>query len=75
MRLQNGRRVTSPPCATYLLIPVPWLIAAFGLLPVYSALAWRRHRLRAADRARRQCCSTCGYSLLGNTSGVCPECG
>ena len=28
------------------------------------------------DRRRRsQCCRHCGYSLVGNTSGVCPECG
>ncbi len=30
----------------------------------------RRERMRAAGR-----CGTCGYSLTGNVSGTCPECG
>jgi hypothetical protein len=29
-----------------------------------------RRRVRAAG-----CCSSCGYNLTGNVSGVCPECG
>jgi hypothetical protein len=32
----------------------------------------------AFQRLARRCpgrCSTCGYDLTGNTSGVCPECG
>ncbi len=30
---------------------------------------------RQARRRRRNACSSCGYSLVGNASGVCPECG
>jgi len=28
-----------------------------------------RRRIEAA------CCGVCGYDLIGNVSGVCPECG
>jgi hypothetical protein len=31
---------------------------------------WRRSRPRTLPE-----CSSCGYNLTGNTSGVCPECG
>ena len=36
-------------------------------------MMFRRERL--AERRRRGLCTACGYSLTGNTSGVCPECG
>jgi hypothetical protein len=40
-------------------------------------LIWRSMRGRwKADRRRRLGqCVACGYSLAGNSSGVCPECG
>ena len=40
-------------------------------------LIWRAMRGRwKADRRRRLGqCAACGYSLAGNSSGVCPECG
>jgi hypothetical protein len=46
-------------------------------LPLFMAcLLWHyRNRLRRFLRRRRNACVTCGYSLTGNTSGVCPECG
>ena len=34
---------------------------------------WRRMRDRLPNTSSR--CTTCGYCLTGNTSGVCPECG
>ena len=41
------------------------------LLPgLWSLLGWRRH-----VRCQRRYCHKCSYSLTGNTSGVCPECG
>src|SRR5436309_5124330 len=30
------------------------------------------HRIQARHDIR---CTTCGYSLIGNQSGICPECG
>ena len=33
------------------------------------------HGVRNFRRWRRGQCLKCGYSLMGNTSGVCPECG
>jgi hypothetical protein len=35
------------------------------------ALSWIRH----TRGSRPDCCAGCGYSLAGNLSGVCPECG
>lgn len=33
------------------------------------------HRVRADARRKRRQCAQCGYSLEGNVSGRCPECG
>ncbi len=55
---------------------VPWvavvLLTAF--LPVIRLLRWRKSRLVAANAAMFPC-RKCGYSLVKNTSGTCPECG
>ena len=52
-------------------------LAADTLL--YAALLWIAWRgaggLRRGRRRRRNRCTVCGYSLAGNTSGVCSECG
>lgn len=55
------------PGSTVLFVPL-WLLyaPALGL----SIWAWRR-----CGRFPRGHCSTCGYDLQGNLSGVCPECG
>jgi len=49
-----------------------WMIAAAcAILPAWGLVRWTR-------RARRRAvglCRTCGYSLTGNASDVCPECG
>jgi hypothetical protein len=39
-----------------------------------SALLLLR-RLRLRHRLRNDLCLVCGYSLHGNISGICPECG
>jgi hypothetical protein len=54
-------------------VSVPlWSFAALGfLLPLQWVLVVLRHR----DRMRFGRCPSCGYSLTGNTSGTCPECG
>ena len=45
-------------------------LTAFGPLIAYSR-AW----LRRWERKKRGQCLGCGYSLTGNVSGRCPECG
>ena len=42
---------------------------ASGVVAVIRRKQQRRHRLAHG------LCLTCGYSLAGNISGVCPECG
>jgi hypothetical protein len=58
--------------------------AAVALVAIafLAALVWlflytlRDGRQQVADHRRRYAlCVQCGYSLTGNTSGVCPECG
>lgn len=45
-------------------------LSAPGLfVPLYALRIDRR------ERAKRDVCRACGYSLTGNASGVCPECG
>jgi hypothetical protein len=53
----------------------PWLAAAILAAP---PAIWVRTWFRQSKRRRRGAaglCVSCGYSLAGNTSGVCPECG
>ena len=45
------------------------------LLATYPAIAFIRGPLRRWRRRRKGLCLKCGYSLTGNVSGVCPECG
>ena len=42
---------------------------------VYPVAVYVRGPLRRRQRRRRGLCAACGYNLLGNVSGVCPECG
>jgi hypothetical protein len=44
------------------------------LCSLFSAFITKR-AYRSARAPRLRCCLHCGYSLIGNTSGVCPECG
>jgi hypothetical protein len=44
--------------------------ACMGMTVWITAVRWRRERRHAA-----KVCVTCGYSLTGNVSGICPECG
>lgn len=53
---------------------------AFPLWPAAAVLAlfpvrWSFAVLRRRRRRKNNQCLACGYSLTGNTSGVCPECG
>ena len=56
----------------YLKVPLIVLVLAFA---AYPFIAFVRGPLRRYRRAKAGCCRKCGYSLVGNVSGVCPECG
>ena len=49
-----------------------WALITVVVLPT-GWLFWSDHRRRM--RGGAGCCAQCGYSLTGNTSGKCPECG
>jgi len=61
----------------YYLVWVPgWLL----LLPLLTGViaVWAHHYAVARRRHYRRThtlCVTCGYCLIGNTTGRCPECG
>ena len=59
-------------------LPKPWNdVCAYGVFAV-GLLLWYRMDgpvERRRDRMKRGKCLHCGYSLTGNVSGVCPECG
>jgi hypothetical protein len=46
-----------------------------SVIPVWWVFTRVRKRVRAYTAARDSLCVGCGYSLAGNMSGVCPECG
>ena len=55
-----------------------WLLLASVLAVAGYVAAERHYTLRGPLRERRWQngqCVACGFSLHGNTSGVCPECG
>lgn len=51
------------------------LALAAAILPVTWIIAFARYRLRRRIALRHGLCTTCGYNLAGNTTGICPECG
>ena len=51
---------------------VAWIVAVFVIVPRNKIR--REFRVCLREQGVRICIS-CGYSLTGNTSGVCPECG
>jgi hypothetical protein len=64
--------VNGPKAAIYYVGAPHWLLVFLtAVLPGYL-LATVVRRLRSRGPGM---CSSCGYNLTGNTSGVCPECG
>jgi len=55
-------------------VVVPYLLLA-GIVPALALGRWVLVRLRSEVLVEQGCCGKCGYSLTGNVSGVCPECG
>ncbi len=53
-------------------LPLWLLLVLFALYPIVALIRgpYRRYR-----RRRKGLCVKCGYNLMGNVSGVCPECG
>jgi hypothetical protein len=49
--------------------------AALNVAVAVLAIRYDRLRLRREGRTERGECLACGYSLTGNVTGVCPECG
>jgi hypothetical protein len=66
---------TPPPPVSYTVhaLYIPWALWTFVTALLPAAALWRR--CRTLNRSRRGRCNACGYSLIGNVSGVCPECG
>lgn len=53
---------------------IPLVAAMVTAAWLYLPL-WRLRQARKADLPPGPRCRTCGYSLIGNSSGRCPECG
>ncbi len=49
--------------------------ALIAVCAFYPTLAYMREPVTRLRRRRLNQCPPCGYSLMGNMSGVCPECG
>ena len=52
-------------------VPYWSLFLLTATLPAQWLFLWYRRQLRS----KAGCCVQCGYDLLDNTSGACPECG
>jgi hypothetical protein len=55
-------------------LTVPWWVLVI-LLSLFPAIARLSVAVRRWRRSSRGECVNCGYSLVGDISGVCPECG
>jgi predicted RNA-binding Zn-ribbon protein involved in translation (DUF1610 family) len=65
------RPIAAPVAGTFLGgIAGAIVVALFSV--VTSSL---RHELYRRALVENHLCTTCGYSLTGNSSGICPECG
>jgi membrane protein YdbS with pleckstrin-like domain len=60
------------PVWALVIVGVPLAVAGLVLAP-FIRQGYREER--RSDRLKTGRCLACGYSLRGNVSGVCPECG
>ncbi|MCA9255207.1 MAG: hypothetical protein KDA33_06190 [Phycisphaerales bacterium] len=63
----------APPVIEYPCYMLPYWCILVVTVPPWFHLHRRARELRL--RKRRGLCLACGYSLEGNVSGTCPECG
>jgi len=68
------QRAFSTGMETYYLARIP-LWAPALLFAFYPCWIWRGRLRTRYYRRRHNLCVKCGYSLEGNVSGTCPECG
>jgi hypothetical protein len=69
--IAGTQQLSTPyPMVLSLYLPYWLIILLFAVLPS----AWTLNRLRTRKNDLNLC-GTCSYSLTGNTSGICPECG
>jgi predicted RNA-binding Zn-ribbon protein involved in translation (DUF1610 family) len=56
---------------------VPILVVSVGMAVVLVVVPKLNAHIKEKRRAVMETkpCPTCGYSLIGDTTGVCPECG
>ena len=52
-----------------------WMGALVIASPVVLWVALAQHARRQWVRYRDGLCTRCGYALIGNVTGICPECG
>jgi hypothetical protein len=85
VKSQDGLHIKSTDSGFIGLFSFPW-ISVGGLGGCFSIVVplWTLFLLFAIPGARlfrrfhhtpQHCCQACGYSLTGNVSGLCPECG
>jgi hypothetical protein len=55
-----------------IVIPDAAIAALAGLPALICIYGWQKRRRQSKVQLP---CSACGYSLVGNASGICPECG
>jgi hypothetical protein len=58
------------------LVGIPYWFPAIlsAVTPLWALVRFRRRWLQIERMVLKEC-PRCGYSLIGNSSGVCPECG
>ena len=58
-----------------IIVSSPRIALWFPILLIAIPTAWLWHRDRRTHRFRTGHCTICDYNLMGNTTGICPECG
>jgi hypothetical protein len=71
----NARPQSQPMTVECVVVPYVWVALLWIAAPVADIALALVRRLRVRDYKAQRRCLACGYSLRGNTSGVCPECG